>query len=365
MNRVPTADSGTRLLSRARRFGLPHLTPLAHQLRRTPGTSPRRVPLRNVGAMASTKQLPSPSSTAATVVLVRASSALRHVLKGMVVRHAQVIWCGSDMELTAWLHGCSPRLVILELRTGPNARAESPLRQIEAISGDTPILAYLNIETAATGELQAAARVGIGDVVLQDVEPIADIERTVLAALRTSTNDGQSWFNRLAPSLHDVSTAVAEEVVAHIRAGPNLNSVASALGSTARTLQRRFEASALGPPHRLIAKVRWLCVARALGFTGGTVAEAAMATGFPTEDALRVALRRAMRIPPLKLREDDRCADLIRGILTEYGMMAIRVLSRQQEMTSSAPHVDMSETDRDLSRSVELCDAKTMRSIEP
>jgi ActR/RegA family two-component response regulator len=291
--------------------------------------------VHNSGAKPTANHLLRASSTAAPVVLVRASPALRPVLKGMLARHARVVWCESDTELVGWLHGCSPQLVILELRAGSSARTESLVRQIKAISGDTPVLACANVESAATGELQAAVRGGIDDLVLQDVEPIAEIERTVLAALRTSTNDGQSWFTGLAPSLHDVSVAVAAEVVAHIAAGPNLDSVARALESTTRTLQRRFETSALGPPHRLIAMVRWLCVARVLSLTGASVGEAAMATGFPNGDALRAALRRAMRIPPLELREDDHCAGLIRGILTGYGTTPIRLLSRQQDLTAA------------------------------
>jgi AraC-like DNA-binding protein len=314
--------------------------------------------MHDAGVLAPADEPLGPSSKAAPVVVVRASPAFRLVLEGTLARHARVIWCAGDTELIARVRACNPHLVMLELGRGSSSRTESLVRRIKALVADAPILACTSIESAAADALRDAVRGGIDDLVLRDLETIEDIERVVLAAVSNLANDGHGWFASLAPSLHDVSVPVAEHVVSHIRSGPNLDSVARALGCTTRTLQRWFDDAELGRPARLIALVRWLCVTRLLASNGATVAATAKATGFSTADALRVALTRAMRITPLQLCDAARSRQLIREILLGYGVEAFRIRDMATSTEVMGSCSGMSQIDREVSRSVDLCDVR-------
>jgi AraC-like DNA-binding protein len=321
--------------------------------------------MHDAGVLAPADEPLGPSSKAAPVVVVRASPAFRLVLEGTLARHAQVIWCAGDTELIARVRACNPHLVMLELGRGSSSQTLSLVRRIKALVADAPVLACTSIESAAADALRDAVRGGIDDLVLRDIETIEEIERVVLAAVSGGANDGHGWFASLAPSLHDISVPVAEHVVSHIRSGPNLDSVARALGCTTRTLQRWFDDAELGRPRRLIGLIRWLCVARVLASTSASVAAAARATGFATAEALRVALKRAMRITPLQLCDAARSRQLIRGILLGYGVEAFRVRDMAPSNEVMGSCAEKSQTDREVSRSVDLCDVKESVASDP
>lgn len=230
---------------------------------------------------------------------------------------ATVVCDGEDSTIR-YLCECLPALLVIEVAPGAAGDGAAFVRRAHIASPRTYLLWYCDLTPVTCDCLVAAGREGLDAVAFRGR---ADLRIHVQRGLEFHRDrwSAASVSEQLIPSLHAVAAPVAAIVVIHASRGPNVDQVARLLGTTPRTLERRFEDAELPSPSGLIKSTRWLCAAHALRETRMTARQAAVAMGFPSTRAMRSAMRRALRLPPGQCSLSKAYGVLIESILSRYG----------------------------------------------
>lgn len=179
----------------------------------------------------------------------------------------------------------------------PSPRLEALLRQMPSAT----IVAAFPVSPQTVRHVETLARWGVADVidVGREDTPVALRRRLRLVQGRLAARLLERALPRSTPTRTRALLATAADTAA---AGGGSADLASALGTTERTVLRWCVRADLPHPRRLLAWLRVLLAADMLDDPGRTLVAVARACGYSSDTALRNTLRTFLAASPTELR---------------------------------------------------------------
>lgn len=179
----------------------------------------------------------------------------------------------------------------------PSARLEALLKQMPSAT----IVAAFPVSAQTARHVETLARWGVADVidVGREDTPVALRRRLRLVQGRLAARLLERALPRSTPTRTRALLSAAADTAA---AGGGSADLASALGTTERTVLRWCSRADLPHPRRLLAWLRVLLAADMLDDPGRTLAAVARACGYSSDTALRNTLRTFLAASPTELR---------------------------------------------------------------
>jgi AraC-like DNA-binding protein len=118
--------------------------------------------------------------------------------------------------------------------------------------------------------------------------------------------------------MHPAAVLVFSATLRLATTRPNVSSVANALSTSKRNLERRFAKAGLPAAHRLVVLTRWVPVAAVLSTCGPTTTEIARVLGFDSAQSLCRSARRELQRSVRELRAQDAAARIVADLVTAY-----------------------------------------------
>jgi AraC-like DNA-binding protein len=183
-------------------------------------------------------------------------------------------------------------------------REEAPSPRLEALLRQMPsatVVAAFPVSAQTVRHVETLARWGVADVidVGREDTPVALRRRLRLVQGRLAARLLERALPRSTPTRTRALLATAADTAA---AGGGSADLASALGTTERTVLRWCSRADLPHPRRLLAWLRVLLAADMLDDPGRTLAAVARACGYSSDTALRNTLRTFLAASPTELR---------------------------------------------------------------
>jgi AraC-like DNA-binding protein len=251
-------------------------------------------------------------------LLCAGSSPVHSVVRSSAIAAIRLACCDDDGAALREFYDLKPSVVVIEI--GGAGIRESPriIRLVKSESPNTYVIGYCSLSARAGDEVVLAAQAGLDTVVF---EGRADVQRVLYNRISEHVSDSPAagLLNVLRQTLHPLAIPVAEQVLGHAAAAPNVNDVARTLGCTPRTLARRFAKAGLMPPDVLITQLRWSRIADLLAGHELTSSEIARTSGFRNTRAMRAALKRRLRTGLTQLSDIKKAEQLRRSLVRDFG----------------------------------------------
>lgn len=251
-------------------------------------------------------------------LLCAGSSPVHSVVRSAAIAAIRLACCDDDGAALCEFYDLRPPVVVIEIG---GAAVREPLRLIRLAKNESPntyVIGYCSLGAKVGDEVVLAAQAGLDTAVF---EGRADVQRVLSNRIAEHLIDSPApgLLNVLRQALHPLAVPVAEQVLEHAAAAPNVNDVARALGCTPRTLARRFARAGLMPPDVLITQLRWSRIADLLANHELTNSEVARISGFRDTRAMRAALKRRLGTRLTQLSAIENAEQLFRSLVRDFG----------------------------------------------
>ncbi|HVA58768.1 MAG: helix-turn-helix domain-containing protein [Gemmatimonadaceae bacterium] len=239
-----------------------------------------------------------------------ASHAERARLTGALRGWARAQWAESLAEVVAAVRRAKGAAitVILAPRDGDGHSAAPIVRELRRIAPSAAVVAHCHTGLANAAGIRQMAEAGVHEFLFVGVDDSRVALRSVVAAAQRACA-ADAVLDALLPVLPAAIRPVAEYCVTHAAEARSVDSVASALGVHRKTLRNRCVAGGSPSPARLIAWCRLMLAAQLLSSTGQTVEWVALEMEYPSDKALRNAMKRytALRASEVRRQGGLRC----------------------------------------------------------
>jgi AraC-like DNA-binding protein len=181
--------------------------------------------------------------------------------------------------------------VVLPPRDASGAEATALVRVIAEARPRTAIIAYLAAGAEPSRDIRALAAAGVHQFVFSGIDDGRMALRAIVSAARRQC--GADWvMRRLAPIVPAKLHPLVEMALAHPETITTVTALADAMGVRRRTLFNWCVRSTFLSPEELLVWARLALVGDYLETTGCTVEAIALELSFPSDTALRNAIKR-------------------------------------------------------------------------
>jgi len=266
--------------------------------------------------------VPVASGSAARVFLCAATPQQRARFIDALRQRASIQFVDSLGELKRLLRSNVGEVdtVIVPARDSEGFAAEPIVREIALDRPKVAIVAYCEAGTQFSTDIRSLAVAGVHQIIFRGQEASAASLRTILAAARTQCAAG--WvMQKLAPVVPSMLHPMVEAALAKPESVSSVRDLANALGVHRKTLFNRCDSARFLPPAELLAWCRLALVAYHLENTGCTIETIAIDLGFPSDTALRNAMKRytGLRATEVRTRGGVTCVvDVLRERLRDW-----------------------------------------------
>jgi AraC-like DNA-binding protein len=233
-----------------------------------------------------------------------------------IARH--VHWSPKQASVREGLLRFDPAIIVLDFDAVTRSDAEEMVRLSRAALPDATVVAYCRPSSGTSLAIAAAGRIGIDALVFKDRMDLG-AELRELATKHLSCGPRGDRLGYLLPSLHPLAAEIAKIVSANPRAYQTVNQIAAGLHCSPRTLQRRFSAAHLSSPAHLIFLLRWLMIVSLRSPDRGRSNRVSSDGGFPSTQAFRKALRRALHVGVRELQTSGIRDRLVQRLVSMFG----------------------------------------------
>lgn len=216
---------------------------------------------------------------------------------------ATVRFCERLSELLALVETGLANLIVLDRRDRDGSSTLPAVRRVRDEYPSIPVVLYCVFSPAASRDVLDFARAGVSQLVLQDTTDLREPLRDALNSALDQVS-ARSLLADLEPLVSPAVLPFFKYCLEHARRDLGVESVASALGVTRKTLVDRLNTAHLPSPSAIISWTRLLVAARLLEDPGRSVEQVALLLDFPSGTSLRNMMKRYVGLRSSEVREN-------------------------------------------------------------